>query len=170
MLDSLNSSPLSSNESSNSKWSTKMKVTGDAEDDDDEADDFDQNEDREQDEDEDEQLELDMDDVEDKINDPEAADPDLDEPTDQNHPTPNKQQPTAADSNSPNVDLLYCKICNKLFDNLHRLQRHMMCHDMNPELRKFRCDYCNKAFKFKHHLKVRPNPKFHPVSVFFLSV
>lgn len=50
--------------------------------------------------------------------------------------------------------LFQCKICNKPFDNLHRLQRHMMCHDMSPELRKFKCEYCNKAFKFKHHLKV----------------
>jgi hypothetical protein len=49
---------------------------------------------------------------------------------------------------------LICKICNKIFDNLHRLQRHMMCHDMSPELRKFKCTHCDKAFKFKHHLKV----------------
>lgn len=61
-----------------------------------------------------------------------------------------KQEPNAADSGS----LFQCKICNKPFDNLHRLQRHMMCHDMSPELRKFKCEFCNKAFKFKHHLKV----------------
>jgi len=50
--------------------------------------------------------------------------------------------------------VLLCKLCNKLFDNMHRLQRHMLSHDMNPDLRKFKCDFCNKAFKFKHHLKV----------------
>lgn len=55
---------------------------------------------------------------------------------------------------SNSLMLLDCKICNKQFDNLHRLQRHAMCHDQSPELRKFKCDFCNKAFKFKHHLKV----------------
>lgn len=49
---------------------------------------------------------------------------------------------------------LECKICNKQFENVHRLQRHIMSHDESPELRKFKCDFCNKAFKFKHHLKV----------------
>lgn len=52
---------------------------------------------------------------------------------------------------------LLCKICSKQFDNLHRLQRHMLSHDSNPDLRKFKCDFCDKAFKFKHHLKVRIN-------------
>jgi hypothetical protein len=56
--------------------------------------------------------------------------------------------------NKPNELVLLCKLCNKMFDNLHRLQRHMLSHDMNPDLRKFKCDFCNKAFKFKHHLKV----------------
>ena len=54
-------------------------------------------------------------------------------------------------SDSSSLD---CKICNKQFENLHRLQRHAMSHDQNPELRKFKCEFCNKAFKFKHHLKV----------------
>ena len=60
---------------------------------------------------------------------------------------------TNKESNGTELVLL-CKLCDKLFDNLHRLQRHMLSHDMNPDLRKFKCDFCNKAFKFKHHLKV----------------
>ena len=49
---------------------------------------------------------------------------------------------------------LECKQCNKQFENLHRLQRHALSHDQSPELRKFKCEFCQKAFKFKHHLKV----------------
>lgn len=60
------------------------------------------------------------------------------------------QLPPPSDSSS-----LECKICNKQFDNPHRLQRHAMSHDTSPELRKFKCEFCSKAFKFKHHLKVR---------------
>lgn len=61
------------------------------------------------------------------------------------------------------AQLFVCKICKKLFDNVNRLQRHMLCHDMSPELRKFKCDYCTKAFKFKHHLKVNDQ-------LYFLSI
>lgn len=67
----------------------------------------------------------------------------------ENSETVLSSQQIGSDSNS-----LDCKICNKQFDNLHRLQRHAMSHDQNPELRKFKCEFCNKAFKFKHHLKV----------------
>lgn len=47
-----------------------------------------------------------------------------------------------------------CKICNKTFANVYRLQRHMISHDESAVLRKFKCTECDKAFKFKHHLKV----------------
>lgn len=47
-----------------------------------------------------------------------------------------------------------CKICNKSFANVYRLQRHMISHDESAVLRKFKCTECDKAFKFKHHLKV----------------
>ena len=52
------------------------------------------------------------------------------------------------------LQTLACNQCNKQFDSLHRLQRHMIGHDVNPHARKFKCEYCDKAFKFKHHLKV----------------
>lgn len=48
-----------------------------------------------------------------------------------------------------------CKVCNKTFANVYRLQRHMISHDESAVLRKFKCTECDKAFKFKHHLKVR---------------
>lgn len=49
--------------------------------------------------------------------------------------------------------ILQCKICNKLFANVYRLQRHMISHNTFPEMRRFKCEECGKAFKFKHHLK-----------------
>lgn len=48
---------------------------------------------------------------------------------------------------------LQCKVCNKLFANVYRLQRHMISHDQSTDLRRFKCEECGKAFKFKHHLK-----------------
>ncbi|KAJ8921790.1 hypothetical protein NQ315_008419 [Exocentrus adspersus] len=53
---------------------------------------------------------------------------------------------------SPNAQVS-CKICNKTFANVYRLQRHMISHDESALLRKFKCTECDKAFKFKHHLK-----------------
>ena len=50
-----------------------------------------------------------------------------------------------------------CNVCQKQFANVHRLQRHMISHNESEVLRRFKCDECGKAFKFKHHLKVR-NP------------
>ena len=46
-----------------------------------------------------------------------------------------------------------CPVCNKLFANVYRLQRHMISHNESTDLRKFKCQECGKAFKFKHHLK-----------------
>lgn len=46
-----------------------------------------------------------------------------------------------------------CRICHKTFANVYRLQRHMISHDESALLRKFKCTDCDKAFKFKHHLK-----------------
>ncbi|XP_020811702.1 zinc finger protein 1 isoform X1 [Drosophila serrata] len=46
-----------------------------------------------------------------------------------------------------------CRICQKAFANVYRLQRHMISHDESALLRKFKCKECDKAFKFKHHLK-----------------
>ncbi|VDP91529.1 unnamed protein product [Echinostoma caproni] len=46
-----------------------------------------------------------------------------------------------------------CDQCGKQFANVYRLHRHLLSHTESYELRKFRCSQCNKAFKFKHHLK-----------------
>eukprot|EP00094_Tigriopus_californicus_P007199 TCALIF_06930-PA protein Name:"Similar to zag-1 Zinc finger E-box-binding homeobox protein zag-1 (Caenorhabditis elegans)" AED:0.35 eAED:0.45 QI:10/0/0/0.5/0.4/0.33/6/0/1049 len=53
----------------------------------------------------------------------------------------------------PDKTDLPCTICSKQFQNLTKLQRHMANHADGPELRKFKCQECGKAFKFKHHLK-----------------
>ena len=50
--------------------------------------------------------------------------------------------------------LQVCKVCQKQFANVYRLQRHMISHDESAVLRRFKCADCGKAFKFKHHLKV----------------
>lgn len=54
---------------------------------------------------------------------------------------------------SPSTQVKSCKICHKSFANVYRLQRHMISHDESALLRKFKCNDCDKAFKFKHHLK-----------------
>ncbi|CAK9303358.1 unnamed protein product [Gordionus sp. m RMFG-2023] len=46
-----------------------------------------------------------------------------------------------------------CEVCGKVFANIYRLQRHMISHNESAILRKFQCNQCEKAFKFKHHLK-----------------
>ncbi|KAF7390989.1 hypothetical protein HZH66_009469 [Vespula vulgaris] len=61
----------------------------------------------------------------------------------------------SVDKNDPNAQFsqVSCKVCNKTFANVYRLQRHMISHDESAVLRKFKCPHCEKAFKFKHHLK-----------------
>ncbi|XP_068631401.1 zinc finger protein 1 isoform X2 [Battus philenor] len=56
-------------------------------------------------------------------------------------------------STQVDTDRYTCKICHKSFLNVYRLQRHMISHDESAVLRKFKCNDCDKAFKFKHHLK-----------------
>merc|ERR1719319_14793 len=48
---------------------------------------------------------------------------------------------------------LPCTLCSKQFPSFNKLQRHMTNHQDGPDLRKFKCCHCGKAFKFKHHLK-----------------
>ncbi|KAM7362189.1 Zn finger homeodomain 1 [Cochliomyia hominivorax] len=64
--------------------------------------------------------------------------------------SPNAQSPQLQTQNGVNQT---CKICHKAFANVYRLQRHMISHDESALLRKFKCNQCDKAFKFKHHLK-----------------
>ncbi|XP_001357596.4 zinc finger protein 1 isoform X1 [Drosophila pseudoobscura] len=60
--------------------------------------------------------------------------------------------PTGGQPTAQNVSQT-CRICHKAFANVYRLQRHMISHDESALLRKFKCKECDKAFKFKHHLK-----------------
>lgn len=47
----------------------------------------------------------------------------------------------------------FCKVCNKTFVNVYRLQRYMISYDESTDLRKFKCFECGKVFKFKYYLK-----------------
>lgn len=76
--------------------------------------------------------------------------------------TPQMDQPLSSLSNSstnsksvssPPQNGQTCTVCGKLFANIYRLHRHLKSHDNSKELRKFQCNQCSKAFKFKHHLK-----------------
>ncbi|UYV84594.1 ZEB2 [Cordylochernes scorpioides] len=54
-----------------------------------------------------------------------------------------------------------CTKCNVAFDNKEQLAKHKLHHTTQQRLedaanaaaRKFKCEQCGKAFKFKHHLK-----------------
>jgi hypothetical protein len=59
------------------------------------------------------------------------------------------------DGGSASAGVDCCRLCDKTFANVYRLQRHMLSHSDGAALRRFRCTECSKAFKFKHHLKVR---------------
>ncbi|KAK8393829.1 hypothetical protein O3P69_006864 [Scylla paramamosain] len=72
-------------------------------------------------------------------------------PTDALTPTPDATMGEEGDFlNGASVS---CSVCHKKFANIHRLQRHMISHQESDVLRRFKCDECGKAFKFKHHLK-----------------
>jgi len=72
----------------------------------------------------------------------------------EDEPTENYEGEKAEnDYNCASNTQLSCIVCSKVFESDAKLQRHITSHDANPELRKFKCTYCEKAFKFKHHLK-----------------
>ena len=58
------------------------------------------------------------------------------------------------DSSSHRSNKVSCHICEKIFANTYRLQRHMLSHEIDPHTRNFNVHNVQKAFKFKHHLKV----------------
>lgn len=62
--------------------------------------------------------------------------------------TPPQSSPSTASPDSPT-----CMICSKSYANMAKLQRHMLCHQETKETRKYICNVCKKAFKYKHHLK-----------------
>ncbi|KAJ8672499.1 hypothetical protein QAD02_003758 [Eretmocerus hayati] len=64
-----------------------------------------------------------------------------------------QQQQNGAELHQAQFSQVSCQVCNKTFANVYRLQRHMISHDESACLRKYKCLDCEKAFKFKHHLK-----------------
>ncbi|XP_053691150.1 zinc finger protein 490-like [Sabethes cyaneus] len=48
---------------------------------------------------------------------------------------------------------LVCSVCNKRFGSKKTLRQHCRIHQ-DRNLRRFRCQYCSKAFNYSHHLKI----------------
>lgn len=55
---------------------------------------------------------------------------------------------------------LICPDCSKSFKSAVKLQRHLASNHGNAEERRFRCEHCHKAFKYKHHRKEHENTHF----------
>ena len=53
-----------------------------------------------------------------------------------------------------------CPDCSKSFKSAVKLQRHLASNHGNAEERRFRCEHCRKAFKYKHHRKEHENTHF----------
>lgn len=61
--------------------------------------------------------------------------------------TPSSAPGPAPRSGSSGPGKQECSLCHKQFANVYRLERHRLSHLEGDELRRFRCNSCNKAFK-----------------------